>query len=483
MKINSTILRRGLATLLAAAVVGAWLTSASLSGAATQTLNDATVGAGLNQFSYTGSGWSTSTGMPSLYQGNDHFTNASGAAYSVKFKGTRGLIFSEKNNTLAIFAVSIDGGTETLVDPYATTRQDQQLVYSSPTLSAGTHTIKVRSTGTKNAASNGVNLEADRLDVVSGLTAPTPAPTSTATSTPTPTPTPTATPTPAPPPTSLGAIKTVFVVMMENTDWKDVKANGSYPYLNSVLLPSSAYAENYSTTYGHPSLPNYIALEAGDSMGLTDGTFLPPTPSTSMTDHLVTQLRTAGISWRYYAENLPGDGTTCNISDPGTPYSLDHNAFVYFDDVRNDAGYCQSHERPYSEFAGDLTNNTVPAYNFIVPNDWDQGEKLASGSNCMPCQADSFLKSEIPKIQASAAYQNGGAILILWDEMGWDGNYPSGLIVNSPYGKTNYSNTIAYNHGSTLRTVQEIFGVGPLLRQASTATDLSDLFTIPLTAK
>jgi hypothetical protein len=39
-----------------------------------------------------------------------------------------------------------------------------------------------------------------------------------------------------------------------------------------------------------------------------------------------------------------------------------------------------------------------------------------------------------------------------------------------------YANTILYNHGSTLRTVQEIFGVSPLLGGAATSTDLRDLF-------
>ena len=40
-----------------------------------------------------------------------------------------------------------------------------------------------------------------------------------------------------------------------------------------------------------------------------------------------------------------------------------------------------------------------------------------------------------------------------------------------------YSNTIDYTHSSTLRTLQEIFGVdGPFLGDAANATDLSDLF-------
>ena len=119
-----------------------------------------------------------------------------------------------------------------------------------------------------------------------------------------------------------GAIKTVFIVMMENTDWSQVKGSSSYPYLNNTLLPNSAYASNYIGGIGHPSLPNYVTLEAGDPMGLTDGSYLPPTHSTNTTSHLTTQLRAAGISWKYYAENLPGNGTTCKTTEPSTTDSL-----------------------------------------------------------------------------------------------------------------------------------------------------------------
>lgn len=275
-------------------------------------------------------------------------------------------------------------------------------------------------------------------------------------------------------------IKTVFIIMMENTDWAQVKGNPSYAYLNGTLLPDSAFANNYIGGIGHPSLPNYVALEAGASMGLTDGSYLPATHSITTTEHLTTQLRAAGISWKYYAEDLPGDGAGCNTLDPGAPYSLDHNPFVYFEDVRTDAAYCQAHERPYKELAGDLSSHAVPNYNFIVPNDWNQGEKLAPGSHCMACQADQFLKSAIPMIQSSSAFQNGGAIIILWDESGGSGNHPSGMIINSPLAKKNYSNDVAYNHGSTLRTVQTLFGVRPFLRAAASTPDFADFFTVPL---
>jgi hypothetical protein len=52
------------------------------------------------------------------------------------------------------------------------------------------------------------------------------------------------------------------------------------------------------------------------------------------------------------------------------------------------------------------------------------------------------------------------------------------VVVVSPFARGNgYSNDIQYTHGSILRTMQEIFSVKPLLRDAGQETDLSDLFS------
>src|SRR6266700_3702591 len=53
------------------------------------------------------------------------------------------------------------------------------------------------------------------------------------------------------------------------------------------------------------------------------------------------------------------------------------------------------------------------------------------------------------------------------------------MMVISPLAKGNgYFNSIHYTHSSTLRTFQNIFGVGPYLGDAANATDLSDLFVL-----
>ena len=52
------------------------------------------------------------------------------------------------------------------------------------------------------------------------------------------------------------------------------------------------------------------------------------------------------------------------------------------------------------------------------------------------------------------------------------------MFVLSPFAKTNYQNSIHYDHSSMLKTFQEIFGVKPLLRHAGkpATKDLSDFF-------
>ena len=91
----------------------------------------------------------------------------------------------------------------------------------------------------------------------------------------------------------------------------------------------------------------------------------------------------------------------------------------------------------------------------------------------------------MPLILESDESKQGGALFIIWDEAEDDGQFsdgPIGMFVLSPFanggGKRAYSNSIYYDHSSTLKTLQEIFGVEPLLGGAadSATRDLGDLF-------
>ncbi|MCW3064970.1 MAG: hypothetical protein JWN32_2142 [Solirubrobacterales bacterium] len=276
-------------------------------------------------------------------------------------------------------------------------------------------------------------------------------------------------------------IRHLWLVMMENTDWSAIKGSSSAPYINNTLVARYAHAENYRA-HAHNSLPNYFLLEAGDPMGQQGKSPTPTELRLSTTSHLATYLTRAKVSWKSYRENLPGNGTTCPLADPGAPYSADHNAPVYFDDFTGRS--CVAHERPLAELTTDLARNRVPQYSFIVPNDYHQGEKPIPGrSSDLIRNADSFLQSLVPKIQATAAYRRDGAILVLWDEGAACCDNPSGLIAVSRFAKRGYASRTAYSHPSTLRTIQDIFGLRPYLRQAAHAPDLQGLFTVSVTRR
>jgi hypothetical protein len=273
------------------------------------------------------------------------------------------------------------------------------------------------------------------------------------------------------PPSNLPPINTVFVILMENHNWSDITPAVA-PYIRNTLMPMGAHAEQYFNPPGiHPSEPNYIWLEAGDNLGVTNDND-PSVNHQSTTSHLATLLNSAGISWKAYEEDI--DGTTCPLVSVNR-YAPKHDPFVFFDDVTNtnnpNSAFCISHIRPYTEFAADLQNNTVARYNFITPN------LCNDMHDCSVTTGDTWLSQQLPAIFASQAYKNGGAIFITWDE-GEGGDGPIGMIVLSPFAKTNYSNTIHYTHSSMLRTVQQIFNVGPFLRDAANATDLSDFFAV-----
>ena len=275
------------------------------------------------------------------------------------------------------------------------------------------------------------------------------------------------------------AITTVFVIVMENHNWSAIYRRPSAPYINTTLLPMASYAQRYNNPPGvHPSEPNYLWLEAGTDFGIADDR--DPRANHQPTGaHLVTLLSQAGISWKSYQEDIPG--TTCPLKASGL-YAPKHNPMVYFDDVTagNDpaSASCIAHVRPYTELATDLQQNSVARYNFITPNlchDMHGAARCATGN--LVAAGDTWLSAAVPAILGSAAYQHGGLLLITWDE-GEGGDGPIGLIALSSAAKGGgYASTIPYTHSSTLRTLQEIFAVTPLLGDAAQATDLRDLFT------
>jgi hypothetical protein len=288
-----------------------------------------------------------------------------------------------------------------------------------------------------------------------------------------------------------GPLTTVVLIVFENHDWATIKGSPSAPYLNRLLTrPDAVFASNAhnvpTTMTLHPSEPNYLWLEAGtnrfpDHVFTTDEAPSATNVTTSPW-HLMTLLQQRGVPWTVYAEGI--SGTSCPIGNAGA-YVAKHNPVVFFQDVagnppRPQNAVCQQHVRPASELAPRLAQDAVRGYNLLIPDlCHDMHSNVCPGARDPIAQGDAWLAANLPALLAAPVYQRGDALIaITWDE-GTRGNQPIGLILLSPQTKGNGdTNAIEYSHASWVKTVEEIFGLSPLLGHAadSTTRDLGDFF-------
>jgi mannan endo-1,4-beta-mannosidase len=139
------------------------------------TVNDGTVGGAINQFSYGGA-WRGSTGDPGEYLGDDHYSDSVGSSYRLQYYGTQARIFGAVAPWHGVATASVDNQSATPFDQYAPSRRDQVLLWTTPVLPLGIHTIVVQVTGTHSSASAGNVVTVDRADILTSQPTATPPP-------------------------------------------------------------------------------------------------------------------------------------------------------------------------------------------------------------------------------------------------------------------------------------------------------------------
>ena len=255
----------------------------------------------------------------------------------------------------------------------------------------------------------------------------------------------------------------VMVIMMENESSTGVIGNSSLPYINNTLAAQyPQLADNYAVA--HPSLPNYLELLSGSTQGVT--TDCAPGPGCEGTSNLANQLDTAGIGWSAYMEGLPAAGysggdTGCLDGDGDPLYFEHHDPFQYFPDL---AGDLPTHVKPLSSMVPDLDSPDAPAFVWVTPDVLDDMHDgpLSTG--------DTWLSQEIPAIQATQWYQQGGQIVLTWDE-GFDsdtsglgggagGHIPGFVISQALAGTAN--DTTPVDQAGILHSIEQSYGLSYL---------------------
>lgn len=255
----------------------------------------------------------------------------------------------------------------------------------------------------------------------------------------------------------------VFVVVEENHSYSSVIGNSSMPYLNGLASQYGLATAYYANT--HPSIGNYFMLTTGQIITNNDAYM-----STVTADNLVRHMLTNAKTWKSYAESLPYVGYTGG--DTGA-YMRHHNPFSYFSDVVN-SGSEKLNLVPFSHFATDRANGTLPEFSFIVPNIYNDGHNGTLG------QADYWLRTNIAPLISSAAFQQNGLLIIVFDESySSDTAYGGGhvaMLVIGPKAKRGYRSTKLYQHQSTLRLVGQALGLSSVPGAAAYAATMGEFF-------
>jgi hypothetical protein len=197
----------------------------------------------------------------------------------------------------------------------------------------------------------------------------------------------------------------VMVIMMENTDFSQAMGSAQMPFLNDLVHQYAGFTGAYGWQY--PSLPNYVELFAGSTVGIDADCDPGDKRCTDLSHERFTdQLEAQGVSWHaYYQDDVSG----CDDNPDGFfhgNYDVEHNMFAYFADF---AQQC-SHLSNFNPLYSDLRSSNAPDFDFVVPdldNDGGDNGTMASG--------DAWLAQNVPQIMKTTWYRQGGQIVILYD--------------------------------------------------------------------
>jgi hypothetical protein len=248
---------------------------------------------------------------------------------------------------------------------------------------------------------------------------------------------------------ALPEIKHAFLIVLgENSYESTYGPSAEAPYLSRVLPKKGELLPNYYGVTGGV-LANEIALLSGQGPTVETAANCPNytaiTPGTvsetaeqvegngcvygKEVKSLPTELTEANVTWRAYVEDMENGGAIgqpfrcrkptlggpdTTTAGPGDQYLNWRNPVVYFSAIA-EGEECEKHDVGYELLTHDLQfKKATPALSLIFPNACHSGGEIECEPGA-PKGAQGVaaeLKTLVPAIMASPAYEEGGMILI-----------------------------------------------------------------------
>lgn len=247
-----------------------------------------------------------------------------------------------------------------------------------------------------------------------------------------------------------------MIVVEENHSATNIVGGKSAPFITALAAGGANMVQSFAET--HPSEPNYLALFAGDTFGVTRD--LCPVNG-GAAPNLASELLAAGYTFAGFAEGLPAVGSpVCSAGK----YARKHVPWANFTNVP------PADSLPFSAFPmGNYA--ALPMVSFVIPNN---DNNMHDGSIA---QADAWLNRNLSGY-ANWATANNSLLIVTFDED--DGSSRGGGRNQIPtvfYGAhvRPGAYTEQINHYNVLSTVEQMYGL-PKTGYAAGAPPITDIW-------
>jgi hypothetical protein len=251
---------------------------------------------------------------------------------------------------------------------------------------------------------------------------------------------------------TLPTLAHIVIVVEENRSQTNIIGNKSTPFINALATHGAMMAQSFGET--HPSEPNYLALFAGSTLGVTKDAC--PVDGGN-TPNLGSELLAAGYTFIGFAEGLPAVGSA--VCSAGK-YARKHVPWADFSNVP------PANSLPFSAFPmGNYAS--LPTVSFVIPNNDDNMHdgSIAAG--------DDWLNRELSGY-ANWAVTNNSLLIVTWDE---DDGTPRNQIPTVIYGAHvrpgSYNQQIS--HYNVLSTCEQMYGL-PKTGYAANAPAIAEIW-------
>lgn len=247
----------------------------------------------------------------------------------------------------------------------------------------------------------------------------------------------------------------IMIVMFENTAGDNAIKQ---PFF-AELARKGVWLSNYAGVT-HPSQGNYIALTAGDLLGVKgDANY------DLDIKHLGDLLEAKGFSWKTYVEGYPGN---CFRGGSSGNYARKHNPFISFVNVQKNPARCARIVNA-SELDRDIQNGTLADYSLYVPDIKNDGHDTGVA------YADRWFSKTFGPRLVDPRYAAGMLTVATFDENdGTQGNRIYTSFTGTMVVPGNFS--AAVNHYSLIRMIEDNYELGNLGRKDATAPVIGNVW-------